>query len=743
MRKIYACLVITILLGFSAKAQYVAIPDTNFRNWLVQNYPACMSGGMMDTVCAGAQFNIVMDVSNLGITDLTGIQYFDNCFELNCSQNNLSELTALPPGLLSLDCHQNVINNIPLLPVSVHDLICSVNLLDSLPQLPTTMLALDCSFNNLTYLPDLPDSLRNLICNNNYLSKLPAIPPNWRTINCANNLIDTIPYLPIGTYQFKGLECYSNNVVHVTNLDDVFFVDVHDNPALACLPYMQVVNTIDFGNTAINCLPSYGNLPLAFQQLVPLCGILNLNGCRPWWNIGGEIYYDNNNNCVKDSTEINYSNNTVSLYDSAGNLMQQYIATYTGQYNFYTQTGTYAISMDSTDFPFFIVCPDSGYYTSIGVSVDSVNTGLDFALACKPGFDVGVTSVVNPTGIIRPANYAQIAINAGDISNFYNAHCATGLSGAIQVIINGPASYVSSNALPVSNVNGDTLTWNIADFGTVDFNSDFNITIHTDTLAQIGQQVCFEVTVTPTVGDNNISNNTLTHCFDVVNSYDPNDKTAYPSGDIDTAQEWMNYTIRFQNTGNAPAQHIYVMDTLDSDIDVSTFKLLAYSHDNITQVLPGGIIKFNFPNINLPDSFSNEPLSHGYVQYKVKLKENLPLGTAISNTAFIYFDFNAPVVTNTTVNTISLDNPIGIKPVSGTISVSVFPNPTTGQVTVQVPQSQTGFTLWLYNVYGDAVNQLSIAGNNGILSLASQPAGVYFIKIETANGSAIKKVVKQ
>ncbi|MBL0054325.1 MAG: T9SS type A sorting domain-containing protein [Bacteroidetes bacterium] len=257
------------------------------------------------------------------------------------------------------------------------------------------------------------------------------------------------------------------------------------------------------------------------------------------------------------------------------------------------------------------------------------------------------------SGIFRPANFAKVKIFAGDISNHYGLHCAAGTSGAVQIIITGPASYiVTVNGALTPTLNGDTLTYTIADFGLVDFDNDFQIQVQTDTLAQLGQQVCFEVNVTPTIGDNNPANNTLTHCFTVVNSYDPNLKSVYPVNTIADKDGKLTYTIQFQNTGNAPAQHIYVMDTLDAALDASTFELLAYSHQPQVQLI-GNNLRFNFPNINLPDSVNDEPNSHGYVQFSIKLHDSLPLGTTVNNTSFIYFDFNPPVQTNTVTDTLT------------------------------------------------------------------------------------------
>src|SRR5204863_9868317 len=139
---------------------------------------------------------------------------------------------------------------------------------------------------------------------------------------------------------------------------------------------------------------------------------------------------------------------------------------------------------------------------------------------------------------------------------------------------------------------------------------------------------------------------------------------------------WLTYTIHFQNTGNADAEHIYITDTLDANLDLSTFQLLAYSHRPLVQILDGGIARFNFPNINLPDSNANEPASHGFVQYKIKLKNGLSLGTQTTNTAYIYFDFNSPVVTNTTSNTLVVT---GVSSMTkDNVQLKVYPNPSTG-----------------------------------------------------------------
>ncbi|MBK6836829.1 MAG: hypothetical protein IPG89_22240 [Bacteroidetes bacterium] len=93
-------------------------------------------------------------------------------------------------------------------------------------------------------------------------------------------------------------------------------------------------------------------------------------------------------------------------------------------------------------------------------------------------------------------------------------------------------------------------------------------------------------------------------------------------------------------------------DTLSPNVDINTFEMLAQVTIYNIDILPGNVLRWKFNNIMLPDSNSNEPASHGYIQYRIKRTNNNTPGTQIKNTAYIYFDFNEPVITNTTINTI-------------------------------------------------------------------------------------------
>jgi len=501
-----------------------------------------------------------------------------------------------------------------------------------------------------------------------------------------------------------------------------------------------IYTVLNFTGTAVTCLPNYGSvLGTSTPDLnsLPLCGVLNTSGCSYFWNVSGNIFYDANANCYYSAPDTEQGNVKVQLY-SNGTLIQQTFSGSDGGYSFQLPDGDYTIQLDSTSTPFTILCPALGY-DSAGISVsDSLSYNNNFSLICPAtGFDVGVHSILWGYNMPRPGAHFAINAIAGDITELYGAHCASGISGQVQMVYSGPLSYSgpAAGALTPTTVSGDTLTWNINDYGTVADQTAFNMLFNIQTYAVPGSLICFTVNVTPVAGDNNPSNNNLTYCFPVVDALDPNEKEVYPTT-VDTSG-WLTYTIRFQNTGSAPAFNILVSDTLDPGLDPSTFQLLAYSAKNVTQVT-GNVVDFNFPGINLPDSAAaGDSASRGFVQYRIKLISGLAAGTNILNTANIYFDLNSAVVTNIAVSTVEL--PTAIAPLTANeLSVKIYPNPASDILYIQTQNIQPQ-TLSIHDVNGQLVSTMRFVPQVDVSNLAP---GVYLIEVSAPEGVARRRFVK-
>ena len=453
--------------------------------------------------------------------------------------------------------------------------------------------------------------------------------------------------------------------------------------------------------------------------------------CASFEGIAGNVYHDNTNNCLYDDPADTYARNIpVKQYDNLGNFLGiSYQNNYTTQripYRFHCDTGTYGIKIDSTNVPYRAQCIYPGLDSVVTLTTAFPrDTNVNFNIECKPGFDLSAQSIYR-SGWAFPGLGHTVKVTAGDLVwQYYNLNCITNVGGQVVVNFSGPVSYLSTlSTIQPSSVVGNSVTYNIADFSTVDIHDDFLIALNTATSATIGDSICVDVYVFAS-GDNDLSNNQKHYCYYVTNSYDPNMKETYPEKVMPGFNDWFYYTIHFQNTGTAAAMNIGLTDTLSSQLDLSTFERINYSHDNRTS-LYGNVLQFTFDNINLPDSTSNSAASKGFVQYRVKPKANLPAGTVIDNRAFIYFDYNAPIITNTSHNTYELVT--GIKNVFKD-EFTIYPNPSTGMITITPEKATTEMNVSVHNMLGDMVFESNNLHGKSLVDLSNLSNGVYIVKV--------------
>jgi uncharacterized repeat protein (TIGR01451 family) len=344
------------------------------------------------------------------------------------------------------------------------------------------------------------------------------------------------------------------------------------------------------------------------------------------------------------------------------------------------------------------------------------------------------------TDFFRPTLSTVISLDG------YNVGCVPA-TGSLTLIID--TLLVFDYAIPAPTaINGDTLTWSFTGLAYDSLHLTPEVYVHTPVYANIGDTVSLDIEITPIAGDLDSSNNHKLYKYAVVNSYDPNIKQVYPQGEGVAGNiannQTMTYTVQFQNTGNAEAINIHVDDTLDNDLDIQTLRIIASSDSMVTEILPGNVLRFKFDNIHLPDSTSNEPASHGYLVYEIEQVANLSIGTEIMNTAYIYFDFNPPVITNTTLNTISA-LVTSVKPVKETENaISIYPNPAREQVTIAFAKESTG-TISLTDVRGRTIMVQKMIGQRSVvLNTEGLISGFYLINVLDKNGDvSILKMIKE
>lgn len=237
------------------------------------------------------------------------------------------------------------------------------------------------------------------------------------------------------------------------------------------------------------------------------------------------------------------------------------------------------------------------------------------------------------------------------------------------------------------------------------------------------------------------------NCQPLVNSYDPNDKSVQPIGygtnHFIYDHTALDYKIRFQNTGTDTAFTVVIRDTLSPHLDLASIQMGASSHAYTWRVYGSNILEVTFNNILLPDSSTNELASHGFFRFRIEQAVNNPLGAVIYNSAAIYFDYNAPIITNQTFHTIGenfviiqllgTDNIVSNDP----ISIQVYPNPFKEQTLINIEgQDYTTLNLKIYDLTGKLIQQQQGMGNQLILKRNQLQQGLYIYQLE-GNGKLL------
>jgi len=199
----------------------------------------------------------------------------------------------------------------------------------------------------------------------------------------------------------------------------------------------------------------------------------------------------------------------------------------------------------------------------------------------------------------------------------------------------------------------------------------------------------------------------------------------------------LTYTINFQNTGNAPAFNIRLEDTISNLLDLNTFEMINASHVNHFKIINNKLTVY-FPNIMLDDSTTNLEGSKGMFQYRIKPLSAYPVNTQINNTAYIYFDYNSPIVTNT-AQTDYLVNTSGISSNKLNLEYKVYPNPTNDLFFVK---GQSIKTVTVYDELGKQI-EIDVVYNSNIaqIKLNDANAGLFIVRIETLHGVKFEKIL--
>jgi hypothetical protein len=348
--------------------------------------------------------------------------------------------------------------------------------------------------------------------------------------------------------------------------------------------------------------------------------------------------------------------------------------------------------------------------------------------------DIAVTLI--PISQARPgfpASYALIYQNLGNVTQ----------NGDVTVQFD-TANLTFTNAIPAMAQSGNTVTLSYTNL--YPFQSKVALvyfTVNVPQITPVGTVLNFTANITPLIGDANQANNTSAISQITVGSYDPNDIAVREGQFITEAQtdDYLNYTVRFQNTGSANAEKVRVIIPLHDNLDWSTFEAMTASHA-FTVKHTGNQVEFLFDAIDL--AYQNEatgevPESNGYFIYRIKPKASVTLGDSMSAQANIFFDFNDPIETNEVTTTVQ--NVAGLDENSFD-SFTVHPNPASGNVNLTLANANaTGFDVSVIDVLGKKILKNTFQSNEANLDITSLNSGVYFINVIADGKHSTKKLI--
>ncbi|PCJ65187.1 MAG: hypothetical protein COA58_10000 [Bacteroidetes bacterium] len=440
--------------------------------------------------------------------------------------------------------------------------------------------------------------------------------------------------------------------------------------------------------------------------------------------INGNYYYDLNNDCTMDSTDIPISE---ILFVNNGDIK---INSIHGQYDFLGfLDSTYTIKPRKPYTAKGFSCVEDSVVIHVGGSVDTFYT-QDFPLQIDSSVtDLGV-SIGHGRAIKGDTMNGFITLNNETIQGHDFLQVTMEYDKRLSHFKSDGFQYIRAD-------NSVTFTIpHIKSFESIHIPYE----LFCDPISlNLGDTICISAKVE--TRDFNTNNDADTIYRIIRTAYDPNEKISFPTGAIKESVEKIDYTIHFQNLGNYHARNVRVVDSLHTNLPIEFIRIKATSHpETYSLEVRNNVLIWTFNGINLPDSSSDPEGSKGYICYEAKVKSTfIKQGDQIDNKAEIYFDYERPVVTNfasvylrdETSSIFERHSPI-------TKHLTAFPNPFASTITIK-NNGTTPENLKFYNFNGKLIKQGELkAKGEFIFDTSDLVSGLYFIR--SSNGETIKVV---
>lgn len=412
-------------------------------------------------------------------------------------------------------------------------------------------------------------------------------------------------------------------------------------------------------------------------------------------------------------------------------------------HNIYASTPQYLYESDPTTVYNLTYNVDTPYYTynSCSTSYSNVTVPTGSGIATK-NFPINAIPYQDLSVHLIPFCFSP---RLGEVYNDYIIY----RNYSNQLVPSGTITYTKPSAVTLIGTSESTavlnatgFTYNFTDLLPYETRYIFiEMLVPTFPTANLGDQLTSSASITMPLGDILPANNTSSLTQTVVGPYDPNDKKESHGGKIlfssFTPDDYLTYTIRFENTGTASANFVKITDVLDDMLEPSSLKMIDASADYILERI-GANLTWKFNGINLPPSIEGTTTGKGYVTFQIKPKPGYAVGDVIPNFASIYFDTNPPIVTEvfTTEFVASLGNAISVFN-----QLKYYPNPVKNNL--YLSNDSIIDAIEVNSVLGQVVLRKEVNDLQTEIDFSSLNKGVYFLKITSLGENKVIKISKE
>ncbi|HOZ41889.1 MAG TPA: SprB repeat-containing protein [Flavobacteriales bacterium] len=439
---------------------------------------------------------------------------------------------------------------------------------------------------------------------------------------------------------------------------------------------------------------------------------------EPCGVLTGRVFHDADQNCAFDGGDVGLPYRLLTIEPGT----QLAITSGTGEYQRALDPGAYTVQQSLIEAEQLCPTTDPVPFT---IPAGGGTVTVDFADSSTVQHDVEV--FVSTHVAARPGFPTRVSISLQNRSFYPSGELAIALD--YDPLLQDPGlSTWSHPGLPA--------------FGVAYFT--FDALVPAD-IGLLGQELVYTATVTNTTFEQNTTNNTYSATRLITGSYDPNDKRGVASTSRSDdqffigADEWIDYTVRFQNTGTDTAFTVVIRDVIEEDLDIESLQMLAASHAFTPSIGDGRELVFTFSDILLPDSTTDLLGSQGFVAFRLKPHTGLLPGDVIENTASIFFDFNEAIITNTTEHAAEFSTEVRTTD-PGEISLSPVPTADRLVITTNTPIHK----FFVHTADGRIVLEGTASDTQHVLMFQDLPDGAYVLSALTTDGQRLTdRFIKQ